>query len=136
MSFFGPNFAHFSSNFFSLFFSSGYSKLSPKITLFGALLRCKLKKRHLATTVFQNLTRGHFTRKFGQIFGFFDFTISVMSNCVCCQKNTFFGQLVRPKAKKRNLPGWALSYHKIRIGFLGLFLANFDSFQKNLYKDL
>ena len=72
---------------------------SEKITKIGRMVIRRPGRGFL----FANLTTAHLTRKFALIFAFFDVTSLLMSNCVCCQKMTFFGALVRRKAKKRDL---------------------------------
>ena len=49
--------------------------------------------------------RGHFRANFGQIFGFFDFTLFLTWKCVWSQKLTFFAPLLHCKVKKRYLLG-------------------------------
>ena len=68
---------------------------------------------------------------FFQICGFSDCTSSGMSNCVCCSKITYFGQLVRRKSKKADLPMWlTIDIRKLEM----LFWAHFGIFFPNSKK--
>lgn len=64
--------------------------------------------------------RGHFRANFGQIFGFFDFTLFLTWKCVWSQKLTFFAPLLHCKVKKRYL-----SYEIFQQTVRGHFTANF-----------